>query len=69
VINLFVNLSFFEPITSLKRMAEKEDRKSKRFQNTQNTPETRNMSRCRIKHVNLEAPYTVKDKKKFNINI
>jgi len=50
-------------------MAEKEDRKSKRFQNTQNTPETRNMSRCRIKHVNLEAPYTVKDQKKFNINI
>jgi len=51
-------------------MAEKEDRKGKRFQNTQNTPETRNMSRGRIKHVNLEAQYTVKDKKKnFNINI
>ena len=51
-------------------MAEKEDRKSKRFQNTQSTPETKIISRNRIKHVNLEAQYTVKDKKKnFNINI
>jgi len=44
-------------------MAEKEDRKSKRFQNTQSTPETKIISRNRIKHVNLEAPYKVKHKK------
>jgi len=35
----FVNLSFLLNITSPKRMAEQADRKSKRFQNTQNTPE------------------------------
>jgi len=37
----FVNLSF-KAITSPNRMAEKEDRKSKRSQNTQKTPGTRN---------------------------
>jgi len=47
-------------------MAEKEDRKSKRFQNT---PETRNMSRSRIEHVNLKAPYSMNDKKNPNIDI
>jgi hypothetical protein len=39
-------------------MAEQADRKSKRFQNTQNTPQTRNISRCRIEHEYLKAPYT-----------
>ena len=36
-----------------KKTAEKEDRKSKRFQNTQKTPETRNISKSgsRIEHV------------------
>jgi len=47
---------------------QKEDRKSKRFLNTQNTPETRNISRSRFKNVNLEPPYTVRDEKKI-INI
>ena len=50
-------------------MAEKEDMKSKRFQNTQNTPEMRNISRSRIEHVNLKAPYTMNDKKNPNINV
>ena len=47
---------------------QKEDRKSKRFLNTQNTPETRNISRSRFKNVNLDPPYTVRDEKKI-INI
>jgi len=61
---LFVNLSFFYAITSPERMAEQEDRKGKRFQNTPNTPETINISRSRIEHVYLKAPYTMNDKNK-----
>jgi len=38
-------------------MAEQADRKGKRFQNSQNTPKTRNISRSRIEHVYLKAPY------------
>jgi len=44
-------------------MAEKEDNKSKRFPNTKKTPDTKNISRCRIEHVHMKSPYTMKDKK------
>jgi len=40
-------------------MAEKEDRKSKRSQNTQKTPESRNISSNKFEGVYLEAPYTM----------
>ena len=45
-------------------LAEKENRKGKRFQNTQNTPETRNVSRGGIEQVNLKSPHTMNDTKK-----
>jgi len=48
-------------------MAENEDRKSKR---SQNTPETiLNISRSKIEHVYLKAPYTMNAKKYLNIKI
>jgi len=43
-------------------MAEKEDRESKRFRNTQNIPETRNISSSKIKDVHLKAPYKINAK-------
>ena len=62
-----VNFGFFEAITSPKRMAEKENRKSKRFQNTQNTPETRNIWNSKIEHVYLKVSSTMNNKKNPNI--
>ena len=59
---------FFWAITSFKRIAAKEDRKRERFQITQNTPETRNISRSRIEHVYLKASYTMNDRKNPDIN-
>ena len=58
------NSCFFEAITSPKRMAEKEERTSKRFQSTQNTP-TSKLGRCRIEDVCLKAKCTLNLQKKF----
>jgi len=49
-------------------MAEKEDRKGKRFQNTENTPETGSISKSRIEHVYFIAQYTMNDQKNPNID-
>jgi len=49
-------------------MAEKEDINGKRFQITENTPETRNISKSSIEHVYFKAPYTMNDKKNPSID-
>ena len=47
--DLFVNLLFFIAITSPNRMTDKEDRKSKRSQDTQNTPGTKNVATTKLR--------------------
>jgi len=49
-------------------MAEKEDRKGKRFQNTENIPGMRNISKSRIEHVYFKAPYAMNDTKNPHID-
>jgi len=47
-------------------MAEKKDRRSKRFKNTQ---KKRDVSAAKIEHVYLQASYTMNDQTNPNINI
>jgi len=58
---------FFRLSRPPKGWQNRQNRKSKRFQNTRNTPETRNISTCRIEHVYLKAPYTMKGKRQKKI--
>jgi len=51
--------SLLHIIVSFTGMAENEDRKSKRPQNNQKTPETRNMIWGHIEDVYLKAQYTI----------